>query len=531
MIDQNIISILEARDLNAGYNSLSDIPHFSKMRDMTKGAKRLSDAIRDKEHICLVGDYDADGVSATVVCVSFFADIGYPIDWRIPDRFRVGYGVSPSVLEDIEDADVIFTVDNGIVAHGAADVCRERGIDLIITDHHTAGAMIPDCYAVINPKQKECEYPFKDGSGCFVAWMLCCAIKQELGLDINMGRYLDLVALSTVTDVMPMVGINRHIVKYGLRKINEFRRPFFRDLALSLGKDSFGYEDLGFQIGPRINAAGRLEHASLAVEALLAGSDQVQRHVLSLTQINQRRKEIQSDMVDSIMDQAQSQEDFVVVHSDSLHEGVVGIVAAKVAESTGYPTIILATAKDGLLKGSGRTVGAVDIFDILSRCSMHLEKYGGHAGACGLSLRAENLDTFGEAIRAAARRLPREDFEPLDTAIGELNPADTDLNLYYQIEEFAPFGAGNIAPVFECKEATINSSKAVGKEGNHTRLSLSWGGIEVNVMAFNSNANHYPRGSKVSFHYRLDLNRWNGNVNLQFMPIGEVKIKNNELNS
>jgi len=525
LTSSEILSQLSSRNLNAGYDSLTDIPHFSTMKDMTKGAKRIAKAIRNKEQIFCVADYDADGVCSGATCVSFFNDIGYPIEWLIPDRFKDGYGVSPSVLDRIGEVDVIFTVDNGIMAHDAALVCKNRGIDLIITDHHTAGTHIPDCYAVIDPKQDACPYAFKDASGCFVAWMFCCAIKHELGLDTNMGKYLDLVALSTVTDVMPLVGINRHILKYGMRKINELKRPFFKALAMSLGKEDFSYEDLGFQVGPRINAAGRLKNASLAVEALLASESEAQQHVQLLSDINQQRKEMQSVMLEEVMVLAKGQKDFVVIHLESLHEGIVGIVAAKVAETIGYPTIILTTAEDGLLKGSGRTVGVVNIFALANENSQYLEKFGGHAGACGLSLRAENLDAFTKGVRTSSKKLSRESFEPLDTAIGELMPSNADLDLFYQIEEFAPFGEGNLAPVFHCKEATVSSSKAVGKEGDHTRLSLNWGGIEVNIMAFNSNENKYPRGSKVTFNYRLDLNKWNGNINLQFMPKGEVQVK------
>ena len=520
-----IFSQLASRNLNAGYGSIADIPHFSTMKDMNKGAKRLAEAIRNKEKIYLVGDYDADGVCASASCISFFKDIGYPIEWLIPNRFMDGYGLSPTVLRRIEHADVVFTVDNGIVAHDAAREAKERGIDLIITDHHTPGPVIPDCYAVINPKQADCDYAFKDGSGCFVAWMLCCAIKHELRIDTDMGKYLDLVALSTITDVMPLIGINRHIVKYGLQKINSFKRPFFWELALSMGRESFNYEDLGFQIGPRINAAGRLQHASLAVEALLSSEIEAQRSVLALTELNQLRKAMQSEILENIINLTEGQEDFIVVHVKTLHEGIVGIVAAKVAEVTGYPTIILTTADDNMLKGSGRTVGGINIFALINECNSYLEKFGGHAQACGLSLKSENLEAFSEAVRVLSRRLPRELFDPLDSTIGEIAPKECDLELYTKIEAYAPFGEGNPPPIFHCREATVMGSKAVGKEGDHTKLMLRWEGLEVSVMVFNCNASQYHRGDRVAFNYRLSLNEWNGNTNLQFMPVGEVKIK------
>ena len=519
----DILSRFATKNLNSGYDSIADIPHFSIMKDISKGAKRLAKAINNKEGIYLVGDYDADGVSSCALNVSFFHDIGYPIQWLIPDRFMDGYGVSPKIIERIENADVVFTVDNGIVAHDAARVCKERNIDLIITDHHTPGPVIPDCYAVINPKQADCDYPFKEISGCFVAWLVCCAVKQELGLDTDMGKYLDLVALSTVTDVMPLIGINRHVLKYGLRKINTMQRPFFKELALSIGKESFTYEDLGFQVGPRINAAGRLEHASLAVEALLSDENTAYKHVQLLSETNALRKSMQSEMSQTVMALAQGQKDFIVVHSDDLHEGIVGILASKVAETFGYPTIILSTAENGLLKGSGRSVGVVDMFELVNVNNSYLEKFGGHAGACGLSLKAENLDLFIQNLRVSSRKLPLDDFKPLNLAIGELKPKNVNLDLFYKLEQFAPFGEGNPAPIFHCKKATVITSKAVGKEGDHARLLLNWEGEEVNIMAFNRDAGEYSRGCNVSFDYRLDLNNWNGNISLQYMPTGEVR--------
>jgi single-stranded-DNA-specific exonuclease len=521
----DIVKILKSRNLNTDYSSLSDIPHFSIMKDMTKGAKRVALAIQNGETVKLCADYDCDGVNACVQIVSFFNDIGYPIDWIIPDRFTDGYGVSEKIIERIGPTDVLLTVDNGINAIQAAKECKYRNIDLIITDHHTPGPILPDCYAIINPKQVECEYPIEDISGCFVAWLFCSAIKHELNLDINMGQYLDLVALSTISDVMPLKGINYHVVRYGLKRINTMQRPFFKELAISLNKNSFSYEDLGFQVSPRINAAGRLKHASLAVEALLANKDEAWHRVQLLTETNQHRKTMQSEMIDNVMDLIGNQKDFVVVHLDSLHEGIAGIVAAKVAETTGYPTIILTTAEDGLLKGSGRTVGVVDIFELVNQNNSYLERFGGHSGACGLALKVENLDAFIKGLRDSSKELPREAFEPLDGAIGELNPINVNLDLYYKIEQFAPFGEGNPTPIFHCKEATVVSSKAVGKEGDHARLTLNWEGKEVIIMAFNSNANEYRKGSKVTFNYRLDLNEWNGNINLQFMPTNEVKVK------
>jgi single-stranded-DNA-specific exonuclease len=520
-----ILKKLESRNLNNGYSKLADIPHYSSLKDIDKGAKRIADAIRNKESLKLCADYDGDGILSCATAISFFQDIGYPLEWTIPNRFTEGYGVSPKIIDRLSSGGVLFTLDNGIVvSEDVIKKCNEKNIDLIICDHHTPGPALPNCYAVINPKRKDCEYPLKEISGCFVGWLLFCAIKHELNLDIDMRKYLDFVALSTITDMMPLLGINRYLVLYGLKLINGMRRPFFKEIALERNINKFTYDDLGWILGPLLNAAGRMEDASLAVEALLANEKEVANQVRGLVDLNILRKSLQNDMIERARKVALDQKHFIIVALDDLHEGIVGIVAARIAEDMGFPTIILTLDENGLLKGSGRSVGTVNIYDLIHENKSFLERSGGHAGACGLSLNPKNLKDFTNAIKDSASKLDSDQFLPIKESFGELSLKEATIELFYQIEEFAPFGEKNPLPIFECKKAMILSSKAIGTDGNHVRLLLNWEDQDVYIMAFNSDITKYPTGTFVSFKFSLNLNEWNGNIKLQFMPIGEVKV-------
>lgn len=520
-----ILKKLQLRNLNDGYSKLADIPHYSLLKDIDKGAKRIANAIRNKESLKLCADYDGDGILSCATAISFFQDVGYPLEWTIPNRFTEGYGVSSKIIDRLSSGGVLFTLDNGIViSEEVIEKCNQKNIDLIICDHHTPGPALPNCYAIINPKRKDCEYPLKEISGCFVGWLLLCAIKHELNLDIDMRKYLDFVALSTITDIMPLMGINRYLVQYGLKLINTMNRPFFKEIALQKNIIKFTYEDLGWILGPLLNAAGRMEDASLAVEALLTSEKEISKHIYGLFELNNLRKSLQNDMIERARKVAIGQKYFIIVAIDDLHEGIVGIVAARIAEDMGFPTIVFTLDENGLLKGSGRTVGKINIYNLIDQNKNFLERCGGHAGACGLSLNPKNLENFTQAIKNSASKLSADEFLPIKESFGELSLKDATIELFYLIEEFAPFGEKNPLPIFECKEAMILSSRAVGPDGNHVRLLLNWEDQDIYIMAFNSDVTKYSPGTFVSFNFSLNLNEWNGNTSLQFMPVGEVKV-------
>lgn len=509
---------LSKRGLSDIHKSLKDFPHFSLLEDMDKATKRIVDAIHKNEALCLVGDYDADGICASTIVVEFFKDIGYPIEFIIPDRFTDGYGVSPSVLKKVGDVSVVITVDNGIVAFEAAEACKERGIDLIITDHHTPQDTLPDCYAVVNPKRIDCPYPFKDICGAQVGFLLCASIKHSLGIDIDLSKYLDVLAIAVVADVMPLVNINRHIVRTGLKIANKQQRPFFKALLESMNKKEFAFDDFGFQIAPRINAAGRMTNARVAVEALMSDEESAYSNVDNLSEINKERKLAQTFVYANAKSYIKDQKDFVIIVGDELHEGIVGIVASKIAEDTSLPSLIMSRGEGGILKGSGRSVGSVNIYNIIGKSSHLLLKFGGHAGACGLSLKEENLEQLMRELKNTSSLLPRGQFKDDSGSLGELLPSDVSVEMVKMLEEFAPYGEKNPHPVFQCGDAKVISSKPMGQEKNHTSLTILWRGEEIRMAVFSTDFSIYNPNDNISFDYTLSLNEWQGRVSAQMMP-------------
>ena len=290
---------LLARRFDSEEKRLKDIPSPTLLKDAEKAAERIAQAIQNKERITLIGDYDVDGVTSSAIMKLFFEEIGYPLTVVIPNRFTEGYGINENILKRV-DADLIITVDNGITAHKAALVCKERGIDLIITDHHTPEGSLPSTYALVNPKQEGCEYPYKEICGAQVAWLVLAALKKEMGLQIDMGQYLDLLALAVIADVMPLHDINRAIVKEGLKLMSRSIRPPFIIIREFLNKSSLSSEDIAFAVAPRINSAGRLEDASIALEFLTAGDElTAAKRFELLNNLNEMRKITEADTTES----------------------------------------------------------------------------------------------------------------------------------------------------------------------------------------------------------------------------------------
>ncbi len=502
----------------SGFSKLSDIPDPSGLKDAKKAAKRIADAIRNKERIALVGDYDVDGVTATAITTLFFRQIPYPLQVTIPNRFSDGYGVSERVLERI-DADVVFTVDNGINAFAAAEVCRERGMDLIITDHHTPSQTLPDCYAVVDPKREDDTYPFPEICGAQVAWLLMALIKKELGLVIDMGQFLELLALAVIADVMPLVGINRAIVQAGLAQMARSARPMAVIIKEALGKTGLGAEDIGFQIAPRINAAGRLEDASIALEFLTAEDEQkAYKQYELLTQLNTLRKAIEAEATEEAVALVHPEERVIVVAHEGWHEGVVGIVAARLVQRYERPAIVL-RIENGIAKGSARSLGNVSIYDLIASQSALLHKFGGHKMAAGLALSAEDLAAFSAGINAEAAKLDAEDFLPVEEIVGQLDTGSVDFELLELLERFEPYGEGNPRPRFLARDAEVVGIRHLGQDGDHSKVSLRLYGHErqtFDLMAFRRRLER-PENGKLTCSYTIAKNEWNGRVSIQMM--------------
>lgn len=510
-----LIERLRAR-FEGGFSRLGEIPDPALLQDAPKAAERIARAIQKGERLALVGDYDVDGVTATALVMRFFAVIDYPLIVTIPNRFTDGYGVSPGVLERI-DADVVFTVDNGINAFEAARVCQARGIDLIITDHHTPSDTLPDAYAVVDPKVPGDPYPFKEICGAQVAWLLMALVKKELARDVDMGQFLELLALAVIADVMPLVGINRAIVQAGLRQMQRSTHPASVIIREALQKERISSEDIGFQIAPRLNAAGRLEDASIALAFLAADSEQeAYRRFEELTQLNILRKSIEAEATDEAIARTDPADRVIVVAQEGWHEGVVGIVAARLVQQFERPAIVL-SIDEARAKGSARSLGEVSIYALIHSQADLLQKFGGHKMAAGLSLGVDDVEAFRRGINREAGKLSSEDFLPKEEIIGQLVGNNVDFELLDILEKFEPYGEGNPRPRFLAKDAEIRSIRYLGTEGDHSRLELCLDRRDTFQMIAFRRRIEPPASGKITCSYTLGRNEYNGKVTIQML--------------
>jgi single-stranded-DNA-specific exonuclease len=509
------IAAMLASRFDDGFKTLKELPNPFELYGMDRASERIARAIEAKERIVVVGDYDVDGVVSSALMEEFFEIIDFPAEVVIPNRFIDGYGVSPHILERIE-ADVVITVDNGITAFEAADICRARGIDLIITDHHTPSQQLPDAYAIVNPKQETCAFAFPEICGAQVAWFLIGALKKRLGLDLNMGRFLDLLALAIVADVMPLTSINRPLVQKGLSMLSTSPRPAFEAVRAYLGKNRFSAEDIGFQIAPRINSAGRMEDASVALRFLRAKTlGEASGGWLSLDNLNQMRRQIEAETTEAAVEMADANAPVIVVAGEGWHEGVVGIVASRLVDRFKKPAIVL-SIEGSSAKGSGRSVGEVDLYALLAACKEHLAGFGGHAMAAGLRLDVDKIESFKAAICEAAKRIDPDLFSPKEKLMGELPMAEIDWELMEILAKFEPYGEGNGRPKFLLKDVEVADARAIGAEKNHLKLSLRDGPHAIDGIQFGFER-AVQRGERVDVSGTLQINEFNGRRSIQML--------------
>jgi single-stranded-DNA-specific exonuclease len=412
-------------------------------------------------------------------------------------------------------ADLIITVDNGITSFEAAKICKEKGIELIITDHHTplknqdGEFLFPDAL-IVNPKTSP-EFPFKEICGAEVAWYLCAAIKHQKKLNVDLRKYLDILAIAIIADVMPLTHINRTLVQMGLKRLNRGISPFARALKRFFNK-KFDSEFIAFQIAPRLNAAGRVAHAKSAYKFLISKDDEEAfRLLLELDGFNNLRKEIEKEIVESI--EVDENDNFLVAYGD-YHEGVIGIIASRLVHKYKKPAIVF--SKNGeYLKGSGRSLGNIDIFELVKDCGDILEGFGGHKMACGLSIKKENIERFKKRINALCEKYDKEDFFIEDFVLGELPFSEIDLELVDILKEFEPYGEANPKPKFIAK-AKIEHIQNL--KDNHYKLILSQDGILHQGLIFRFDGEF---GEEVVFKFSIGENNYYGRE-VQLM-IEEIK--------
>ena len=508
-----LFELLSARHLNNPYSRLADLPSPEKFKDIDIATKRIKKAILEKETITIVGDYGVDGVISTTIMLDFFNSMGVKVNHIIPNRFEHGYGLSTKIVDLINEG-LVITVDNGISAYEASIKLKEKNIDLIITDHHTVGDKIPLALAIINPKQADCNFEFKEICGAQVAWYLCAAIKKEMNLNVNMSNFLDLLCVAIIADIMPMTALNYTIVKQGLKKIKTSSREAFKKLNEIMPKEIFVSDDIGFFIAPKLNSAGRMDDASIALSFLLSkNSNAANESLLLLEELNNYRKTLQEEI--SKKAEAKTDKDYnaVVVWGENWHEGVIGIVASKLSNSHKKPAFIF-SIHNGIAKGSARANANINLYDIITKASHLLLGFGGHKNAAGLSLKAENLEEFKEIINKELEN-SKEDLHIEPTTLGELDVSSVDLEFLSIIEQFEPYGLENHRPIFKISNTSLVKYDLIGRDKNHLKLTLNSDGVIFEALKFNdSNINI---STNLNLIVSIAKNEFRGEITPQFL--------------
>jgi len=500
-----------------GFLSLSNLPHPSKFKDMDRATKRIVQAIQNREKIILIGDYDVDGVISTAIMRLFFDKIGVTLDWLIPNRFRDGYGLSMTIIPRIVGYDLAITVDNGISAVEASKLCEENGIDLIITDHHLLPKVLPTAYAIINQKQKECNFPYSEVCGAQIAWYLIASLNRALEKNIDTKSYLALVTIAIIADMMPLQHINRAMVIAGLKLLPKSKLPAIKAFIEKLDKSVLNAEDIAFQIAPILNSAGRMKDAKYAVEFLLSNNIYDAKVRLDkLIEFNDNRKTIEQQITQEALKLVNSKDKVIVVDGENWHEGVIGIVASRVGRIHKKPTIILTKSKQGDLKGSGRSFHECNLFKITDESRELLNKFGGHHSAIGLSLPYKNLEEFKRRLQLSylAQNYSEDRIDP--DILGELSFRDIDFNLIDIIKEFEPYGQANSRPKFITYGVIVEDVTAIGKGGEHKRFLFSHNGFIHKGVLFKTQK-EFNVGDRVDIIYTINENFFNNRVSLQLM--------------
>jgi len=515
---------LLASRFKEGFLSLRDLPQPHTFKDMQKATERIVSAIHNKEKITIIGDYDVDGVISTTLMKLFFDQIDYPVEWIIPNRFKDGYGLSVNIIPRIEGTDLAITVDNGISAVEAARECQEKGIDLIITDHHLLGPELPQAYAIIDQKQPECGFPYEEVCGAQIAWYLIASLKNAIGVKIDMMAYMELVAIAIIADMMPLHHINRAMVIAGLKALSKSQRPAIRAYREHVQKEVLTSEDIGFFLAPLLNSAGRMEDASHAVAFLTSTNIYDARVRLQhLIDFNETRKRTESEITKAALLTVREEDAVVVVSGEAWHEGVVGIVAARVARACKKPSIVLSDNGEGILKGSGRSYGNCDLFAVVDKARPLLEKFGGHFAAVGLSLQEAQLETFRSVLQEHYYEGNYVMDERDPDIVGVLDFKTISFDLVEKMKQFEPYGQGNPVPKFITYGVRILQASPMGKEGNHLRFLFEHNGIIHQGVQFKTEETYTP-GAVADIVYTVNENHFRGNTTLQLM-IDEIIIK------
>lgn len=497
------------------------------MKDMDKAVLRVEQALANHENILVFGDYDVDGTSSVALMSTYLKTRTEQVATYIPDRYDEGYGVSIKGIDFADDNDfsLIIALDCGVKAIDKVAYAKKKGIDFIICDHHRPGKDLPDAIAVLDPKRDDCNYPFKELCGCGVGFKLIQALALNEGKPIEaLTEYLDLVATAIGADIVPIIGENRVLAYFGLQVINTNPRPGIKAIINQVKKEELTITDVVFIVAPRINAAGRMKHGNYAVTLLSETNfDLAETFAEEIEAFNTDRRETDQRITDEAIlqiEKNQEHEGFTtVVYHDTWHKGVIGIVASRLIEIYYRPTLVFTKSGDKLA-ASARSVSGFDIYNALEACSEHIEQFGGHKYAAGLTLKEENYEAFKQAFEdEVSRTIDKHLLVPEVKVDLKLNLHQIDNKLWRIISQFAPFGPGNMTPIFMSNELKDTGyGKCVGEDDKHLRITVTQTGAEKLVcIGFNLGDKLEIISNKKPFKavYSIDENHWQGNRSLQ----------------
>lgn len=512
--------------------SLKDLHNPFEMKDMDKAVQRILQAIENQENILIYGDYDVDGTTAVSLFYLFLSELYNNVTCYVPDRYKEGYGVSFQGINYASDNNIslIITLDCGIKAIDKVDYAKEKGIDIIVCDHHTPSSELPKAVAILNPKQKDCSYPYDELCGCGIAFKLAQAINIVLERPESfVFKYLDLVAIAIAADIVPVTGENRILLAQGLSLINEKPSIPVRKL-LQTAKQPYTTTDLVFVVAPRINAAGRIAHANLVIELLTQKQEkEIISKAYEIEYLNDKRKrldeEITQEALAQIIENQEENKKTTVVFQPFWHKGVIGIVASRLIENYYRPTLVFTKNEDKLV-ASARSVSGFNIYNALEACQEYLEQFGGHKYAAGLTIKEENYNKFKEAFeRIVSQTIDKELLEQRINIDLEIKLEDVSSIFFETLKRFAPFGPENMTPVFLSKGVKAKEFRTVG-DGSHLRIVLTNIEETVSFVAIGfglaEKKTLLEKGQPFDIVYQLEENIWNGRASIQ-MKIKDIQ--------
>ena len=520
------------------------------MKGMDEASDMIIEYARGGRRICVYGDYDCDGVTSVSLMMTLLGELAADAWYYIPSRFEEGYGLNKKAIDRIAErgTQLIITVDNGCVAFDEVAYIKEKGMAVIVTDHHNVDTQSPDCI-MLDPKQTDDDYPFSFLCGCGVAFKLAQAVTRKTGISKKkLNSLLDIVGIATVGDIVPLIDENRTLVKYGMDRIRRNERPGLSCLldAAGIKAEAVGSYNIAFGIVPYINSCGRMKRADMGVELLTGlNMDRNEKLAASMKELNTLRRSTQDEIYNKAVEWLEARAAvptdngcgensgipyFVLYYAGDAHEGVTGIVAGKIKEKYYRPVVIVTDSGNGIVKGTGRSVPGIDLHALLGRYSHLFMRFGGHAGACGFSMSSEHVDHLRECLNDDVRKMLDDRPGLLDCVLvpdAVITGDDVTLELARDVRRMEPFGEGNARPVFRIKDITIRNVRKMGAEGQYRKFScMSEGGRMFDAVCFDGDIEYLDdvcAGDTVEFMGEIDENVWNGRSSVQVV-VREINI-------